>query len=329
MKQYSFEKFFLILLHKLYAKIFGEFRFKPLERQVNPIKTSEIIYNNLVLDKPCMISRFGAVEISSLVNYIEIKSGEHNILGYIKGENSEWWWNEGIRRCMTDNAGFFPNTDENLIKFGELMLEDIKQIDVLASWQEKEHLLIQEFLSTDFIHYTSFDCFWVDKPWTIALENKKVLVVHPFSDEINFQYSNNRDNLFKNKHILPNFELITLKSVQSIGGNSEFASWFEALDFMKNKIDNIDYDICLLGCGAYGMPLAAHIKRNGKKAIHIGGSLQLFFGIKGRRWEDPNYGIEIHKEHGKYASLFNEFWIRPGEASQVKNAYKVDNECYW
>ena len=27
-----------------------------------------------------------------------------------------------------------------------------------------------------------------------------------------------------------------------------------------------------LGCGAYGFPLAAHVKRMGKKAIHMGGS---------------------------------------------------------
>ena len=41
-----------------------------------------------------------------------------------------------------------------------------------------------------------------------------------------------------------------------------------------------NFDIALIGCGAYGFPLAAFVKGIGKKAVHIGGPLQLFFGIK-------------------------------------------------
>ena len=50
---------------------------------------------------------------------------------------------------------------------------------------------------------------------------------------------------------------------------------------MKSQMDQTDYDIALIGCGAYGFPLAAHAKRMGKQAIHMGGSLQLLFGIRG------------------------------------------------
>ena len=58
---------------------------------------------------------------------------------------------------------------------------------------------------------------------------------------------------------------------------------------MKAQIDKEDFDICLIGAGAYGFPLAAYVKRKGKKAVHLGGALQLLFGIKGSRWEDPNH----------------------------------------
>lgn len=47
-------------------------------------------------------------------------------------------------------------------------------------------------------------------------------------------------------------------------------------------MDKVEYDVCLIGCGAYGFPLAAHAKRTGHKAIHLGGSLQLLFGIAGK-----------------------------------------------
>lgn len=50
-------------------------------------------------------------------------------------------------------------------------------------------------------------------------------------------------------------------------------------------------------------PLAAHVKRTGKKAIHLGGGLQLLFGIRGKRWDMRD----------EYKSLMNEYWIRPSE----------------
>ena len=42
-----------------------------------------------------------------------------------------------------------------------------------------------------------------------------------------------------------------------------------------------DFDVALIGCGAYGFPLAAKLKTAGKQAIHLGGVLQALFGIKG------------------------------------------------
>ena len=46
------------------------------------------------------------------------------------------------------------------------------------------------------------------------------------------------------------------------------------------------FDVAIIGCGAYGMPLAAMLKQAGKQAIHLGGATQLLFGIKGKRWEE-------------------------------------------
>ena len=156
----------------------------------------------------------------------------------------------------------------------------------------------------------------------------KVLVIHPFEEEIKAQYKN-REKLFKN-NLLPKFELKTINAVQSLGGDSDFDNWFEALDWMKAKMDMIDYDICLIGAGAYGFPLAAHAKRTGKKSIHLGGSLQLLFGIIGKRWEDPNYGVrEWQIPKGSYSSLINENWIRPGNHLKPKNAQQVEGACYW
>lgn len=122
-----------------------------------------------------------------------------------------------------------------------------------------------------------------------------------------------------------------IKAVQSLGGDDKrFNNWFDALEWMKYKMNQIDYDICLIGCGAYGFPLAAHAKKQGKKAIHLGGSLQLLFGIKGKRWEDPYYGVrEWGIPYGSYSSLMNEYWVRPDEKERSQNAMQVENGCYW
>ena len=173
--------------------------------------------------------------------------------------------------------------------------------------------------------------FWWDIPWTRVLEGKKVLVVHPFAQLIEKQYRDKRTKLFSNDKILPSFNLQTIQAIQSLGGESnDFNDWFEALRWMENEIDKKDFDICLIGCGAYGFPLAAHVKRVGKKAIHLGGVLQLLFGIKGKRWERKEYGVkEWGIPYGFYSTMMNQYWVYPNENVRPQNANKVEGGCYW
>jgi hypothetical protein len=165
--------------------------------------------------------------------------------------------------------------------------------------------------------------YFSHRPWTRTLHGKVVLVIHPFAASIEAQYRK-RELLFKDD-LLPGFALKTIKAVQSIAGEAtEFADWFAALDSMKQQMDRADYDIALIGCGAYGLPLAAHAKRQGKKGFHIGGSLQLMFGIRGKRWENPNYNPFYD-----YSKLVNEHWIKPAEEERPRASDKVENACYW
>ena len=126
---------------------------------------------------------------------------------------------------------------------------------------------------------------------------------------------------------MPDFDLKVFKAVQTAGGGkSRFRDWFDALYYMENEIDKVDYDIALLGCGAYGFPLAAHIKRMGKQAIHLGGGLQLQFGIKGRRWETVS---EYLTEYPYVRTYYNDYWVRPSREETPVNAEGVEGSCYW
>jgi hypothetical protein len=157
------------------------------------------------------------------------------------------------------------------------------------------------------------------------LEGKHVLVVHPFAEDIINQYKNHREQLFEDKRVLPKFaSLRVVKAVQSLGGESNgFQDWFEALDWMKTEMDKASYDVALIGCGAYGFPLAAHAKRTGHKAVHLSGALQLLFGIRGKRW-DSNYNTIYN-----YSSLFNNYWTHPQEHTKPLGFNKVEDGCYW
>lgn len=103
--------------------------------------------------------------------------------------------------------------------------------------------------------------------------------------------------------------------MQSAAGEvTEYQSWFEALEMMKQQIDECNFDVAILGCGAYALPLGAYIKQKGKKAIIMGGPTQLLFGVMGARWE----------KNGLMKNYVNRFWINPSKSEQPKNAAKIE-----
>ncbi|PJX32126.1 hypothetical protein CWM53_11795, partial [Klebsiella sp. A-Nf5] len=139
--------------------------------------------------------------------------------------------------------------------------------------------------------------FLYKQPWTKNLEGRKVLVIHPFIDEIKSQYEN-RENIWSDPDVLPNFELLTYKPIVSMLDNkTEFKTWFEALEKMQNDIKKMDFDVAIIGCGAYGLPLASFIKDLGKQSIHLAGWTQVLFGIKGKRWDDLPQISRFYNEH--------------------------------
>lgn len=289
----------------------------------DPDSVSGHIRDILESDCPAMIARLGSTELTCIANYLAVKSGRKNWLEYIRGQSQPWWWNSGILSQMEQWSGFFPPEIPAIERFCELMLADIPEVDLLGSWLPLERLFEKELNQCKKVDLELLNPYFASIPWSHALRGKKVLVVHPFARSIESQYRK-RELLFKGD-LLPEFDLQTIQAVQSLAGEETgFSDWFEALDSMKDAMDCLDYDVCLIGCGAYGFPLAAHAKRKGKIGFHLGGSLQLLFGIRGKRWENPNYNPDYD-----YSKLMNEHWIKPGEEERPKAADKVENACYW
>lgn len=256
-------------LRKLYSYVKAD-DCSNIDTIYNADEANDIIYEKLALDKPCMIARFGN-ELNTMINAMGVSCGRHDYWGYITGNTFQWWWNPKGVDLLTNCAGFFPPSHDALLKFGEMMQEDAKELDVLGSCWRAEARVQNLLEPVTKIKLVFLEPWHSIRPWSRILKGKKILVIHPFSDSIASQYEK-RELLFDNKDILPEFEsLRIIKAVQSIGGgNDNFKDWFEALDFMKAEMDKEPYDIALIGCGAYGFPLAAHAKRTGHKGVHLG-----------------------------------------------------------
>ena len=159
------------------------------------------------------------------------------------------------------------------------------------------------------------------KPWTHELIGKKVLIINPFVDS--FKKQEKKFKMFRDKDIfLENQEIKYYKTFNTSAFNYTHSNWFETFIIMCNDIKNIDFDIALLGCGGYGLPLCNYIKNTlNKSAIYIGGGLQLLFGVMGKRWEKHETIQKIIKD--------NNGFIRPSKNESIKNKEKVEDGCYW
>lgn len=255
-------------------------------------------------------TRFGGTETKTIADVLYTRAG-----GKLGGVSDRT-----LERIM-QLSGFFPADIGALEQFTDLYMDCCKDIDMLGVW----NILLQGYLADACVvnaklaELRMFEPYYFTHPWTRALTGKKVVVIHPFADTIESQYKK-REQLFENKEILPAFELRCVKAVQTLAGNTcEHKTWFEALEWMYQETMKAEFDTALIGCGAYGLPLAVKLKQAGKQAVHVGGSLQLFFGIKGNRWDN-------HEVIGK---LYNEHWVRPSETEAIKKAEVVEGSCYW
>lgn len=219
-------------------------------------------------------------------------------------------------------SGVSPTDDETLDRFSSLYINAAKSLDILGVWfHHTERSVVRNEISSSskLIPLRSMDPLSYPGMWTSALRGKSVCVVHPFRSSIESQYLR-RDKVFRDPNILPLFDLKVVQAVQAIGGlPPQYDSWFSALDSMVDAVISTDCEVALLAAGAFGFPLAARLKLAGIKAIHIGGSLQLLFGIAGRRWDEKPY----------VQNLMTEAWIRPNSDERPPGANDVEGACYW
>jgi hypothetical protein len=285
-------------------------------------QTNDRIKDYLLSERPFLVCRFGSgeLELMCLDKFLESKENIFfKVIKFIKGQLPIFWWDREQVRNKFFNSGLFPLERKTLTFFRKEMESCLPLIDVLGSWLSAEKYFIKSSFNVRFSKLPDLEPYFHEFPWSEQLEGKRVLVIHPFSKTIQSQYTR-REKIFNNHRVLPEFELICYKSIQTIGFETHgYENWISALEKMKKDISKIDFEIAIIGCGSYGLPLAAFVKMIGKSAIHLGGATQILFGIKGSRWDKmPNISC-----------LYNEYWVRPSEEEKPIGYEKVENGTYW
>ncbi len=274
--------------------------------------TQSIIRRVIESGKPGYIPRPGRTELKVIAEFL-------NKMHKPTVQFTEKW-----RGRISTLSGFFTPTHKMLTRFCCESLTMFRDADVYMPYAAVagERTICEKYLKPEAVLCSISGAypFNFSNPWSAALRGKKVLVVHPFVDTIREQYKR-REKLFANPDALPEFDLKTIKAVQSSANvKPDFPDWYAALDSMRSEIDRTDFDVALIGAGAYGHFLAHHCKMLGKVGIQVASAGQLMFGIYGSRWVDAS---------GKPASFINEYWVKPSQDERPANAELVEGACYW
>ena len=227
-----------------------------------------------------------------------------------------------LRDRMT--LGLYPNDIKILEQYSYMMTKNVlPALTMIGVWfNYGEASIIRKYARKAIkIPMLSLESYiFENEPWTKSLEGKNVLVISPFVKTIEKQYEK-RLKIWKNReNILPQFNLKLIRAPYHISLEpANYNNWFEELENLKSKMTETQFDIALIGALVFSLPLATHAKKLGNQGVHLGGATQIYFGIKGKRWE----------KNPIISNFYNDYWIHPLSEEVPKNYSRIENGAYW
>ena len=269
-------------------------------------RTNQALRLSLAKGEPFAAIRFGAVELSCLNNHEKIE------LGFKKH------YKPSVVYSMKNNAGYFPTDEASLSRYGDELLPALAQADFLgvSGAHMEEYFHLHYCPNATPILYEGMEPLRGD--WASLLRGKKVLVVSPFEKDIRSQFQRKEKIFPKSMSHLLDFSLLTIKAPLTCAScKPSSPSFFDELKKMEGQMGQMDFDVALIGAGAYGTFLALYAKSLGKIGIQTGGATPTLFGVLGKRWENRPH----------VAKYRNEFWIRPEE--KPDGYENIEGGAYW
>lgn len=217
------------------------------------------------------------------------------------------------------NAGIRPRNKDSYRMFARLCREALDRLDLQGVWMTGyEAICLGDKAQHKFfnVEITGPDGSNPDH-WLTALRQKRVLVVSPFKNTIEKQTPRLAD-IWPGASWMEGVEFTSLMFPYLID-ESCLETWWEVYDRIGSIIFQGDYDVALFGCGGLGLLFAKLAKDAGRVGIHIGGHLQLLFGIYGKR----------HLQQPWHLNHINDTWVRPESGEVAQSAGRVEGGCYW
>ncbi len=284
---------------------------------MNPDHT--LIKRLLDSNQPFFIGRIAGVELKIA----------HLLLNGVSPTATEY---REERARLETNAGIYTKTNESVQEYVKQLLEAYEHCTVIAEWERTGKVFSftgmgQELVAARTPHIPKINAlalepYYIADPhsWMSALQGKRILIIHPFIDTMKRQVAQ-FPKLFPGRQWFKDCTFQFVAPPFTLAGNHQGKDWQEHLQHFLATLDqSADYDIALVAAGGYGMMISDYLySKLNKSVIYIGGALQLFFGIIGKRWFD-NKAI---------LSLVNDDWVRPGQAERPSHFAQVERGCYW
>jgi hypothetical protein len=237
------------------------------------------------------------------------------------------WWRPTQR--LQHTAGFFPMKKKAILRWLPLYRESLRSLDLVPVWQTpgtflsayENRALARYVPQAQRISLASLHPVHPPASWLPELCALRWLVVSPFEATIRSQLPHLERLGFFPEQALPllsgvrtHCRILRCPQLPYLEP-PRHRDWFGALEDLKAQMEREDFDVALVGAGAWSIPLVAHAKNLGKKGLHLGGQLQLLFGIKGGRWDQ--------------VGIYNPFWTRPLAAEKPKDFMQMEHGAYW
>lgn len=240
---------------------------------------------------------------------------------------------------LENNAGIYAPTKESLQAYIDRLLRAYDHCTAIAEWESDgavyaitgkgQQLISRRTPSVPKFparalepYYASATDSW-SWSWMPCLRGKRVLIVHPFENTIRAQIPKLSD-VFPDRQgeWFSECTFHVLRPPVTLAGNHREMEWSEHLSVFLSCLEDVpEVDVALVAAGGYGMLIADELfsRRPTTSVIYVGGALQLFFGIIGKRWfNQPDV-----------MRLVTDEWIRPVAADKPPEAARVEKGCYW
>jgi hypothetical protein len=243
----------------------------------------------------------------------------------------------GLQQNMLFGAGIAFKSNEDVSNYVNLYNTSVIHSNLLGVWDggmyyqaksyydylDKNHPNIKKICA-----HAIEPFYYIDHPqykFNTIFKNKKVLIITSHKETtINQLTSKNYEKVFPTSLFDETTEFHVYKPPQQNAGNHDNNSWIIHYEKMKSDLKELkkefNFDIALVSCGGFGMPISDYIYTELKSSsMYIGGALQLFFGIIGRRWS----GSQDITKH------VNSYWTSVLDSDKPKNINLCEGGCYW